>query len=139
MKTILVLAKHPETAESVRAGLDVERYRVIHRGDVEEAEPFLRQAFLDVCIVDVELRDVQGIWVIERLKRRLPTCPVLVYTGNKQWEWEEEAYLQGVEHVLTKPVRARLLNALLDRLWTKQASSPVDLRHWKFSATLPRS
>ena len=88
MKTILVLAQHPETAESIRAGLDVERYRVIHRRDVEEAEPFLRQAFLDVCIVDVELRDVQGIWVIERLKRRLPTCPVLVYTGNKQWEWE---------------------------------------------------
>jgi nitrogen-specific signal transduction histidine kinase/CheY-like chemotaxis protein len=127
MKTILVLAQHPETAESVRAGLDVERYRVIHRRDVEEAEPFLRQAFLDACIVDIELRDVQGIWVIERLKRRLPTCPVLVYTGNKQWEWEEEAFLQGVEHVLTKPVRARLLNALLDRLWMKQAPGPAQI------------
>ena len=127
MKTILVLAQHPEAAESVRAGLDVERYRVIHRRDVEEAEPFLRQAFLDVCIVDVELRDVQGLWIIERLKRRLPTCPVLVYTGNKQWEWEEEAFLHGVEHVLTKPVRSRMLNTLLDRLWTKQTSGPEQI------------
>ncbi|MEO8426958.1 MAG: ATP-binding protein [Verrucomicrobiota bacterium] len=124
MKTILVLAQHPETVESVRTGLEAERYRVIHRTNVEEAEPFLRQGFLNACIVDIELSDVQGIWIIEKLKRRLPTCPILVYTDNKQWEWEEEAFLQGVEHVLTKPVRARLLNALLDRLWAKQASSP---------------
>ena len=32
-------------------------------------------------------------------------------------EWEEEAYLQGATHVLTKPVRIRMLTALLDRLW----------------------
>ncbi|MEA3186467.1 MAG: hypothetical protein QOD99_297, partial [Chthoniobacter sp.] len=32
-----------------------------------------------------------------------------------QWEWEEDAYLLGVEHVLTKPVRGKLLTMLLDR------------------------
>ena len=46
-----------------------------------------------------------------------PSVPIIIYTGAKQWEWEEEAYLQGATHVLTKPVRLRMLTALLDRLW----------------------
>ena len=34
--------------------------------------------------------------------------------ARKQWEWEEDAYLLGVAHVLAKPVRGKLLNTLLD-------------------------
>src|SRR5262249_6519132 len=47
-----------------------------------------------------------------------------IYTGAKQWEWEEEAYLQGATHVLTKPVRIRMLTAVLDRL-SETPGAPV--------------
>jgi len=60
---------------------------------------------------------VQGVWVLEKLRRRATRCPLIIYTGAKQSEWEEEAYLQGATHVLAKPVRIRMLSALLDRLW----------------------
>ena len=121
MKTLLVLAQHPELAESIRAALDPDQYRVIHRLDVEEAEPLLSHGMLDACAVDVEMMNVQGLWVIEKLRRRFPNYPLLVYTGSNQWEWEEEAYLQGAAHVLAKPVRGRMLNNLLDRLWPAAA------------------
>lgn len=123
MKTLLVLAAHPELAESIRTGLSPEQYRIIHRTTVEESEPILAHGLANVCIVDVELSSVQGVWVLEKLRRRAPKCPLIIYTGAKQWEWEEEAYLQGATHVLTKPVRVRMLTALLDRLW--EAPSPV--------------
>jgi signal transduction histidine kinase len=32
-------------------------------------------------------------------------------------DWEEEAFLKGVTHVLTTPVRPKLLGSLLERLW----------------------
>jgi hypothetical protein len=48
---------------------------------------------------------VQEVWILEKLRRRAPRCPILIYTGAKQWEWEEEAYLHGAAHVLAKPVR----------------------------------
>src|SRR5215470_2117887 len=117
MKTLLVLAQHPEFADTVSAALNPEQYRVIHRSNVEEAEPFLTHALADLVILDVELTNVQGTWVLEKLRRRGPKCPMIVYTGARQWEWEEEAYAQGVAHVLSKPVRARTLNVLLDRFW----------------------
>src|SRR5438270_13795469 len=120
MKTLLVLAQHPDLAESVRAGLNPEHYRVLHRTSLEEAEPLL--SLVEACILDVELTAIQGIWSIEKLRRRAPRCPVIIYTGARQWEWEEEAYLQGATHVLAKPVRARMLAALLERLWAPSAS-----------------
>jgi nitrogen-specific signal transduction histidine kinase/DNA-binding response OmpR family regulator len=120
MKTLLVLAPHPELAEALRAGVNPERYRVIHRVNVEEAEPLLAHGLASACIVDVETTGVQEVWILEKLRRRATKCPVIIYTGAKQWEWEEEAYLQGATYVLTKPLRMRMFTALLDRLWTSQ-------------------
>jgi nitrogen-specific signal transduction histidine kinase/DNA-binding NarL/FixJ family response regulator len=122
MKTLLVLAEHPDFAEAIRAGINPEHYRVIARTDLAEAEPLLEHGLAEACIVDVELTGVQGIWFLEKLHRKAPRCPVILYAGAKQSEWEEEAYLQGVTHVLTKPVRGRMLTALLDRLWLPPAA-----------------
>jgi signal transduction histidine kinase/DNA-binding NarL/FixJ family response regulator len=117
MKTILVLSPHPDFAEVIQAGLNPEEYRIVHRIGVEEAEPLLAHGLVSACILDVDLIGVQGVWVIERLHRRDGRCPIIAYTTASQSDWEEEAFLNGVTHVLTKPVRTRLLNSLLERLW----------------------
>src|SRR4051812_9686318 len=117
MKTLLVLAKNPVLVDAIRNGLNPDNYRLVHRITVDEAEPLLTHGLVNACILDMDVTDVQGIWLLEKLFRRAPKCPVILYTGSTQWEWEEEAYLQGVAHVLNKPVRPRLLTALLDRLW----------------------
>ena len=43
MKTLLVLAAHPDFAETIRAGLSPEQYRIVHRADAREAEPLLQK------------------------------------------------------------------------------------------------
>jgi signal transduction histidine kinase/DNA-binding NarL/FixJ family response regulator len=117
MKTVLVLAEHPDLAQTLPQALQADEYRVLHRSTLEEAEPLLGGGVIDACIVDVAAGGIQGMWAIEKLRRRMPGVPVLVYVGAKPWEWEEEAYVQGVSFVLTKPVRPRMLNVLLERLW----------------------
>lgn len=116
MKTILVLAEHPDFAAAIRAAVDPERYRVMHRTGLEEAESILQPELVGVCIADADLTGVQALWLVEGIRRRLPDCPMLIYTGATRPEWEEEIYLQGVRHILVKPVRARLINTLLERL-----------------------
>src|SRR5437016_7632080 len=98
MKTLLVVAPHPDLAETLRTGLSPEQYRIVHRAGVDEAEPLLAHGLLGACIIDVELTSVQEVWLLEKLRRRAPRVPILVYTGARQWEWEEEAYLQGATH-----------------------------------------
>jgi len=127
MKTILVLSPHPETAETIRAGLNPEHYRIIHRTGQSEADPMLTHGLAQAVILDVEFNGVQNMWIIERLRRRDSRCPIIVYTGAKQSEWEEEAYLRGVTHVLSKPIRPRALAALLDRVFIPAAAALVPL------------
>ena len=122
MKTILVLSSHPDFAEKIRASLNPEQYRVVHRLGVEEAEPLLTHGLAGACILDVDVMGLEGVWVIERLRRRTAKLPVIAYTASSQSEWEEEAFLHGVTHVLTKPIRGRLLNSLLERLWNAPAA-----------------
>jgi signal transduction histidine kinase/DNA-binding NarL/FixJ family response regulator len=123
MKTLLVLAQHPDFAEAVRAAINPESYRIIHRLNLDEAEPLLHGALFSGCIIDVEPADATWIWMIEKLRRRAPQCPIIAYSGANTREWEEQAYLMGVAHVLAKPVRARLLNELLDRMFNQAPSA----------------
>jgi signal transduction histidine kinase/DNA-binding NarL/FixJ family response regulator len=115
MKTILVLASHPELAEALRTALDPERYRIVHRLNSDEAEPLLDHALVHVCVIDSEVAETQGTWLFEKIRRRLPAAPMIVYCDDAKWALEEEAYLAGVKHVLRKPVRARMLEAVLEQ------------------------
>ena len=125
MKTILVLTPHPDFAETLRTGLNPEQFRVVHRVRLDEAEPLLAHGLVQVCILDLEMTGVQGVWVLEKIRRVDSKCPLIVFAETKQPEWEEEAYLQGVTHVLTKPVRLRLLNSVLERLLLPARPNPA--------------
>ncbi len=116
MKSILVLSNHPGFAEAIRGGLDAAQYRIVHRLTVDDAEPLLAHGLVTASILDADLMDVKIVWAVDRLRRYDPKSPVIVYTSASESAWEEEAFLRGVTHVLTKPVSGRLLNTLLERL-----------------------
>ncbi len=123
MKTILVLSPHPDFANSVTNALNQESYKVVHRLNVEDAEPLLVHGLVTACVLDAELLGVESVWVIERLRRRDSKTPIIAYTDSVQSDWEEEAFLRGVTHVLTKPVRPRLVNSILESLAKPAAAS----------------
>ncbi|MBW8863779.1 MAG: response regulator, partial [Verrucomicrobia bacterium] len=132
MKTILVLSPHPDFAESIRAALNADQYRIVHRMNVEEGEPLLVHGLVSTCILDADLMGVESVWVIERLRRRDAKTPIIAFTSNTQSDWEEEAFLRGVTHILTKPMRARLLNSVMERL---ASSAPAPSR---FAPSVPQ-
>jgi signal transduction histidine kinase/DNA-binding NarL/FixJ family response regulator len=121
MRTLLIIAPNTGLAAAIRSVLDAASYRVIEHDDFREDELRLTGASFDLCVFDTDLTTVEPIRHIERLRRLLPRCPVILYATDSNWGWEEEAYLLGVSHVLSKPVRGRLLNALLDRLFAAGA------------------
>lgn len=115
MKTVCVISTQPELANALRALLPAGEYRVIPQ--TEWSDDLARQsgAMLDVIAVDGDLTNVEPIRLLERIRQRLPACPVYVFAGRRQPEWEEEAYLRGARHVFTKPVRGRLFLEMLTR------------------------
>lgn len=116
MTTLLVLTKQASLSSAISAVLEPQKYQVITKDDVWEAESLLSRGAIDISIVDVEFTDIRAMRLLEELKKTAPHVPIVVYAGAKEWQWEEDAYVLGIEHILTKPVRGRLLNTLLDRL-----------------------
>jgi signal transduction histidine kinase/DNA-binding NarL/FixJ family response regulator len=116
MKTLLVISDTQGLAEAIRAVVDAGRFRVVYQSELRAGDVLVSQGRVDACILDAELNNIRPIRTLETVRRWLPACPILIYANSKQWEWEEEAYLLGVGHILTKPVRAKLLNSLLDRI-----------------------
>lgn len=126
MKTILILSPHPESTDAIRAGLDPLLFRIIHRTSQEDAEPILAHGLAQAVILDLDADLIQAMWVVDRLRRRSPRCPIIIYAADKRAEWEEEAYARGVSHVLSKPARPRALVAVLERLFAPaEAAQPT--------------
>jgi signal transduction histidine kinase/DNA-binding NarL/FixJ family response regulator len=109
------MAEYPGTAEELRGSLRPEQWRIVHRTNLQQAEPLLAGSLADACIIDLELTNAPAIWTLQKLRRLAPTCPILVYAGQTRPDWEEEAYLNGATHVLLKPVRKAVVASLLER------------------------
>lgn len=120
MRTLLILTKQPAFASSVEAALQGEAYQYIAKEDIWEAESLLSRGAIDAVLLEVELTDVRAVRAIEQVRAAAPNAPMVVYTSAKQWEWEEDAYLLGVAHVVSKPVRGKLLATLLERAFNDQ-------------------
>ncbi len=120
MRTLLVIAKQSGLAAALRTVLDENEYRLLSHEEVWEAESLLMHGAVDICVLDAELTDVQPMRALKQIRRYASACPIIIYTSNTQWEWEEEAYMLGVQHILTKPVRGGLLKSLLQRLWSSE-------------------
>src|SRR3954471_23817212 len=117
MRTLLVITQQASVATAFASTLDAAQFQLIVKEDVADAEFLLTREAIDAAILDLDLTDARATRAIQQLKDFAPRCPVIVYATTKQWEWEEDSYLQGVQHVLTKPIRGKLLSPLLHRLF----------------------
>jgi CheY-like chemotaxis protein len=138
MKTILVIAQTPALASALSTLLDREQYRILHETDLQDNDLF-NPSGVDLCVLDADLTNVQPIRVVERMRNMFPASPLIVFTNQAQWEYQEEAYLLGATHVLSKPVRAKLLTALLDRIWATSAGASQKADHGNAGYTAPKA
>lgn len=123
MKTLLVIASESGLAAAVRTLLDPSECRVVACERLDRLESFRAPGMIDALVIDADLTDVRPLRMIDQVTRIFPSVPIVVYTAERPWEWEEDAYIRGVDHVLAKPVRGRLLRALIGRLWQAPRSA----------------
>ena len=117
MRTLLILSKLRAFPAAVEAAADFSKYQLIIKEDLRAAESLLTRGAIDAVILDLELTDINAIRVIEQVRETAPEVPLIVVAAQKNLEWEEDAYLLGVAHVIGKPIRSKLLNNLLDRIF----------------------
>jgi DNA-binding response OmpR family regulator len=100
-----ILVAEDDTALSsfVRKGLEAEHYAVdvAHEGD--EAQYMAEQFDYDLLLLDLMLPGLDGLKVLERVRTRKPSLPVLVLTGRTTVEDRVKGLDLGADDYLTKP------------------------------------
>ena len=83
--------------------LDPTKFQVITKEDDGEAEFLLSRGAIDAAILDLELTDASAIRLIEEMQASAPALPASSSMPVPSIrDWEEDAYLLGVAHVLDK-------------------------------------
>jgi FixJ family two-component response regulator len=69
------------------------------------------------CLVgDLKLPAMSGLDLVDHLRRRGVSAPVVAITGNDEPGVREEVRRRGIEHVLAKPFLGSAVVALLDQI-----------------------
>jgi DNA-binding response OmpR family regulator len=113
---ILVVEDDTPLASFLRKGLEAEHYAVDVAPDGEEARWLACECDYDLMVLDLNLPKMDGISVLQIVRPKRPSLPVLVLTGRNRIESRVEALDAGADDCLLKPFSFSELSARLRAL-----------------------
>ena len=88
---------------SLRERLETAGYEVLEAETGLEALAAFKARAVGLVLVDLSLPELDGLGVLERVKRERPACPVIVMTAYDSPGTAERARALGAAHFVTKP------------------------------------
>ncbi len=115
MKTVFIADDDGLLREMLARSLEKESYRVRTFGSPTELLSILDTDPPDIVISDVKMPEMSGIELVEAIRERWTSLPIIMMSGHVALEVENRARELGVRHVLTKPIKdPRILASLID-------------------------
>lgn len=130
MNTVMIVDDEVAVRKALEKFLKTLDYNVRAASDGEEALSILNEEHVDVALVDLVMPKMDGIELIQRMKRLNPDVVAIVLTGFGTITTAVEAMRAGAYHYLTKPFDlddiASLIATALDHRQLKREN--VELR-----------
>jgi two-component system KDP operon response regulator KdpE len=126
---VLVVDDEPPIRRFLRTSLGVEGYHILEAENGQAAINLIERNPPDIVILDLGLPDIDGVDVIQRLRERGSTVPIIVLSSRTDETGKVRALDLGADDYVTKPfgtdeLLARLRAALRHRL-QQQGEKPV--------------
>lgn len=104
---VLLIDDEPDLCEVLRTMLEREGYEFLWATRGREGVKLVHDVHPDVLILDNKLPDLDGMQVLERVRKLDPELPVIVSTGYGDVESAVTYIKKGAFHYLTKPFEKR--------------------------------
>ncbi|MGE4504077.1 MAG: response regulator [Desulfovibrionaceae bacterium] len=111
MATIIVLDDVSDAGNLVRRILERQGHDVHAFTEEEEALAFAGQAKPDLAILDIKLKKMTGVEVLDELKKLVPTIKVIMLTGYPTLDTARESMQLGANEYCVKPIDKSELEA----------------------------
>lgn len=113
---ILLVEDDPYIAKSIVLALQHLDFSIQHVSTAKEADYFVRQTAIDLCLLDLGLPDQDGLILLKTWREQSIDVPVLVLTARNQTNQCVEALDCGADDYLTKPFELTELIARIHAL-----------------------
>jgi DNA-binding response OmpR family regulator len=116
MTRILVVEDNLAIMDSLQKNLETDGYEVMVATRAAQAVPLVASQRPDLVILDVELPDGTGFSVLEQLRARGNTCPVMFLSARSQEADKLQGFRLGADDYMTKPFSIMELLARISAL-----------------------
>lgn len=113
--------------EGIRNNIQWEQYGFLYSGDAPDGElalPMIRQVQPDLLITDIKMPFMDGLALIELVRKELPKIKIVIISGYDDFSYAQKAIGLGVEQYLLKPILkdklAEVLMALQQKMQAEQ-------------------
>ena len=103
-KKILVLDDMLDAVNLIKRILQKEGYEVIGFTEEQEALNYARTHSIDLAILDIKLKKMNGIEVLEAIKKMNPSTGVIMLTAYPDKENEQRSIKLGAGAFWVKPI-----------------------------------
>jgi len=115
MYKILVIDDEKPTLNMSRLLLGASGYNVVTaEGGVEGLEVFRREK-PDIVITDMKMPGMDGLAILDEIKKESPTTEVIVITGHGDSDLAAQAANHGSGGFIHKPIRKKILDEELKK------------------------
>jgi two-component system response regulator GlrR len=103
MNNILVVDDDRNILNVIQMRLESESYRVFKALNSNQALTFIGDNDIDLALVDLRLKDEDGIMLMDDIHRANPNLPIIILTAHGSINSAVEAMKRGAANYLTKP------------------------------------
>jgi len=134
-RPILIVEDDIPFAKMLDQGLGRNGFKVHLADTAKEALNLIEKVTPEAVVAEAQLPDMNGLDLLENLKNKFPSVPVILMTGGGKVSDAVEAMRKGAEDYLLKPFAADRLEAVIHRALFK---NPAKARQNEASSPIPR-
>lgn len=119
-QTILIVDDEKNIRESLKMIIEDEGFQVLTAGSGEEALEIFEKQIVHLIILDVWLPKMDGIAVLNKVKKLNPSVEVIVISGHADLSTAVKAVKEGAYDFLEKPLSKEKIVISIKRILEKQ-------------------
>ena len=104
-KKILIIEDNADSREIFRTVLEIAHYEVTEAVDGEDAVKKIEEAEYSVILVDLSLPKISGWDLIEIIKKKYPSTPLIAATAHAMSGDRDKALNAGCDDYISKPLK----------------------------------
>ena len=121
--SILIVDDEPIVGDRLKVNLERDGYQVSAFSDPERALQELDSAVFDIVVCDMMMGDVDGLQVLERVRKRSKRTKVIMITGYATLELARESLAKGAFDFIAKPFKLGELRKAIENAFASGAAA----------------